>query len=116
MSLLHQVICDASFSLFGTPRTLVVTGWKIIGWTGALMFTGRWIVQLLSSKKHGRPTFPMVYWWMSVAGSLMTLSYFIWGKNDSVGILQNLFPAFVASYNLYLEIGQRRAKESSSRD
>ena len=90
------------------------TGWKIIGWTGAFMFTGRWIVQLVSSRRNGKPTFPILYWWMSVAGSLMTLSYFIWGKNDSVGILQNLFPAFVASYNLFLENRHRRAGTDTS--
>lgn len=89
---------------------VIFTGWKLIGWTGAFMFTGRWVVQLISSRKAGRPTFPMLYWWMSVAGSFMTLSYFIFGKNDSVGILQNLFPAFVAMYNLYLEASHRRAK------
>jgi len=30
------------------------------------------------------------------------LCYFIFGKNDSVGILSNLFPFTVALYNLYL--------------
>jgi lipid-A-disaccharide synthase-like uncharacterized protein len=40
---------------------------------------------------------------MSALGSILLLSYFIFGKNDSVGILSNLFPLFVARYNLYLE-------------
>jgi lipid-A-disaccharide synthase-like uncharacterized protein len=106
MSILHEPIAQLG--------KLTVNGWKIIGWTGALMFTGRWIVQLIASKRHKRPTFPVIYWWMSVVGALMTLSYFIWGKNDSVGILQNLFPAFVASYNLYLELTHRRRQESRS--
>ena len=29
---------------------------------------------------------------MSILGSALLLSYFIWGKNDSVGVLSNLFP------------------------
>ena len=34
---------------------------------------------------------------MSIVGSLMTLSYFIFSaKQDSVGVLQNLFPSFTA--------------------
>jgi lipid-A-disaccharide synthase-like uncharacterized protein len=41
---------------------------------------------------------------MSVTGSLLLLCYFIFGKNDSVGILSNLFPAGVAIYNLVLDI------------
>jgi lipid-A-disaccharide synthase-like uncharacterized protein len=34
----------------------------------------------------------------------MVTSYFIWGKNDAVGILTNLLPAGVALYNLVLDI------------
>jgi lipid-A-disaccharide synthase-like uncharacterized protein len=37
----------------------------------------------------------------------MTLSYFIFGKNDSVGVLQNLFPTFTAGYSLWLGIQHR---------
>ena len=29
---------------------------------------------------------------MSISGSLLLLPYFIFGKNDSVGVLSNLFP------------------------
>ena len=46
---------------------------------------------------------PRLFWYMSITGSLMLLSYFVFGKNDSVGIMSNLFPLMVASYNLYLE-------------
>lgn len=106
MSPLHRVILETPLPFTTAP--LVLTGWKLIGITGALMFTGRWVVQILASRRAGRPTFPSVYWWMSVVGCLMTLSYFIWGKNDAVGILQNLFPSFVASYNLYLDLTHRR--------
>lgn len=45
---------------------------------------------------------------MSVLGSLMTLSYFLFSaKQDSVGVLQNLFPAFTALYSLHLDIKHR---------
>ena len=84
-----------------------ITAWKLIGLTGALMFGGRWLVQFFASKRAGKPVIPRVFWYMSIVGSLMTLSYFIFGKNDSVGILQNLFPAFTAGYSLYLDIKHR---------
>ena len=74
--------------------------WKLVGWIGALMFGGRWLVQFIASKRAKKPVIPRVFWYMSIVGSLMTLAYFIFGKNDSVGILANLFPAFVAVYNL----------------
>jgi len=91
-------------SFFG----LHVTGWKLIGYTGALMFGGRWLVQFIASKRAGKPVIPRVFWYMSVVGSLMTLSYFLFSaKQDSVGVLQNLFPAFTALYSLYLDIKHR---------
>ena len=37
-------------------------------------------------------------------GSAMVTSYFIWGKNDAVGVLTNLLPASVAFYNLVMDI------------
>jgi len=87
---------------------LVITPWKLIGYTGALMFGARWLVQFIASKRAGKPVIPRVFWYMSVVGSLMTLSYFLFSsKQDSVGVLQNLFPTFTALYSLYLDIKHR---------
>jgi lipid-A-disaccharide synthase-like uncharacterized protein len=56
---------------------------------------------------------PRIFWVMSVTGSFCLLSYFTFGKNDSVGVLSNLFPACVATYNLLLDIrhARRAARE-----
>lgn len=82
--------------------------WKLIGLTGALMFGGRWVVQFIASKRQGKPVIPRAFWYMSLLGSVMTLSYFTLSqKQDSVGILQNLFPAFTAGYSLFLDIRHR---------
>ena len=89
---------------FGIHMTL----WKLIGLTGALMFGGRWAVQFVASRRHGKPVIPRAFWYMSIVGSLMTLSYFIFSaKQDAVGVLQNLFPSFTAVYSLYLDIKHR---------
>jgi lipid-A-disaccharide synthase-like uncharacterized protein len=53
---------------------------------------------------------------MSVSGSLLLLAYFTFGKNDSVGILSNLFPVFIALYNLYLELRSPRPASPPARD
>ena len=81
--------------------------WTLIGLTGTLMFGGRWLVQFIASKREGKPVIPRLFWYMSIFGSLMTLSYFVFGKNDAVGILGNLFPTFTALYSLYLDIRHR---------
>lgn len=84
---------------------LHMTPWKVIGLTGALMFGARWFVQFYASRRARKPVIPRAFWYMSVAGSVMTLSYFLFSaKQDAVGVLQNLFPAFTALYSLYLDI------------
>ncbi|MCJ0826402.1 lipid-A-disaccharide synthase N-terminal domain-containing protein [Luteimonas sp. 50] len=87
---------------------LYLSPWKLIGLVGALMFGGRWLVQFLASRKQGKPVIPRLFWYMSLVGSVMTLSYFVFSqKQDSVGVVQNLFPAFTAAYSLYLDIRHR---------
>ena len=89
--------------VIGTYFGVVLTPWKLIGYVGVFLFAGRWVVQVIATRKHGRPVMPRLFWIMSVAGSGLLLSYFIWGKNDSVGVLSNLFPAAVAVYNLVMD-------------
>ena len=87
---------------------LHMSPWKIIGLTGALMFGGRWVVQFLASRREGKPVIPRLFWYMSLLGSVMTLGYFNFSqKQDSVGVVQNLFPAFTAAYSLWMDIRHR---------
>lgn len=88
---------------------VTITPWKLIGYLGMLLFSGRWLVQLAASKSAGKPVMPTWFWVMSIAGSLMLLGYFTFGQTDSVGILSNLFPFLIASYNLYLEFKHKSA-------
>jgi lipid-A-disaccharide synthase-like uncharacterized protein len=95
---------DVLFTLHG----ITVTPWKLIGYLGTFLFTARWFVQLYATKKLRRVHMPLMFWWLSIAGSVMTLGYFIWGKNDSVGIIQNAFPMFVSVYNVVVDLRHRR--------
>jgi lipid-A-disaccharide synthase-like uncharacterized protein len=88
--------------LFHIP-TLHLTAWKMVGFLGVLIFGSRWFIQLFASKKAGRPIVTRLFWVLSLIGSILLLLYFTFGKNDSVGILSNLFPAVIATYNIYLE-------------
>ena len=94
---------------------VVMTPWKVIGLAGALMFGARWGVQFLASRRAGRPVIPQLFWYMSLIGSLMTLSYFLFSsKQDLVGALQNLLPAFTAGYSLYLDLRPKRSRPTHS--
>ena len=87
---------------------LTITPWKLVGLVGTFLFTARWFVQFHATRKLKRVVMPMAFWYLSIVGSVMTLAYFIWGKNDSVGVLTNLLPASVAFYNLVMDIRHRR--------
>ncbi len=87
-----------------------VTPWKLIGLVGTFLFTARWFVQFYATKKLRRVHMPLSFWWLSIVGSTLTTCYFIWGKNDSVGIIGNGFPMFVSVYNLVVDLRHRRDK------
>ena len=87
-----------------------ITPWTAGGCLGTLMFTGRWFVQLYYTRKYKRVVMPLSFWWMSVTGSALLLAYFVFGKNDSVGILSNFFPVFVSVYNLVVHLRQQRTE------
>ena len=85
-----------------------LTPWKTVGYAGTLLFTSRWFVQVYYTRKYKRVVMPLAFWWLSVAGSMLLLAYFVVGKNDSVGILSNFFPVFVSTYNLAVHLRHRR--------
>jgi lipid-A-disaccharide synthase-like uncharacterized protein len=81
------------------------------------MFGARWVVQFIASKRAQKPVIPRLFWYMSIVGSLMTLSYFLFSsKQDAVGVLQNLFPAFTAIYSLYLDVRNRGWNREKAED
>jgi len=87
---------------------ITISPWTTIGYVGTLLFTLRWVVQAIASRRAGKPTVPRLFWYMSILGSLLLLFYFIWGKNDGPGIVSNLFPGLLAVYNLFLDITHHR--------
>jgi lipid-A-disaccharide synthase-like uncharacterized protein len=92
---------------------VAMTPWKAIGLSGALLFAARWLVQALATRRAARPTIPRSFWVVSLSGSAMVTAYFIWGKNDAVGVLTNLLPASVAVYNLVMDIRSARKRAPS---
>lgn len=94
--------------VIGVYFGIVLTPWKLVGLVGGLMFMARWVVQAWATRRAGKPTIPRSFWIISLMGSAMVTSYFIWGKNDAVGVLTNLLPASVAMYNLVMDFRSGR--------
>jgi len=105
-------IYNTIYTAFNIPlgdfwKVTLTTG-KLVGYCGVILFSGRWLIQMGASQVSGKPVLPRLFWYMSISGSICLLLYFVFGKNDSVGILSNLFPFAVAFYNLTLDYKHRK--------
>lgn len=83
--------------------------WVALGLIGQLLFTGRMVVQWLASEKKHKSVVPVSFWWMSLVGASMLLTYFIWRK-DIVGVIGQATGWLIYVRNLYLIYFARLAK------
>ena len=88
------------YRLFDITGPLGLT-WVALGLLGQALFTGRMVVQWLTSERAGRSVVPPAFWWMSLAGATMLLAYFTW-RVDVVGILGQATGWFIYARNLFL--------------
>jgi len=65
--------------------------WKAIGWGGNVAFFSRFLIQWYATEKRKRVVVPVSFWWLSLAGSWLILSYAIFYRRDSVFIFANAF-------------------------
>ncbi|MDR1192137.1 MAG: lipid-A-disaccharide synthase N-terminal domain-containing protein [Verrucomicrobiales bacterium] len=86
---------------------------KLIGYFGTLMFGGRWAVQSIISHFAKRPVLPIIFWYMSFTGSLCLVSYFVFGKNDSVGFFNTFFPMVFTIYNIFLHYAYKKKQAAA---
>lgn len=74
--------------------------WVSIGLLGQVLFTGRMVVQWLATEKKRHSVVPPIFWWMSLVGAMMLLTYFLW-RRDIVGVLGQSFGLIVYFRNIY---------------
>jgi len=75
--------------------------WVLFGLFGQLMFTGRFLVQWIASERAKKSVIPVVFWYFSLAGGMILLSYAIYRK-DPVFILGQSLGVFIYCRNLWL--------------
>ncbi len=68
--------------------------WEIVGWLGNFVFFARFFVQWYATERKKQVVVPTAFWWLSLAGSLLLLSYalFSHAKHDKPNMV------FVFSY------------------
>jgi len=82
--------------------------WWVIGFAGQAVFGCRFLVQWIASERAGRSYIPVVFWYISILGSIFLCSYAI-RRGDPVFILGFSLNTIVYTRNLMLIGKEKRA-------
>jgi lipid-A-disaccharide synthase-like uncharacterized protein len=82
--------------------------WKGVGWLGNVAFFTRFFVQWYATEKRKRVVVPTAFWWLSLTGSLLLLTYSL-HKRDSVFIFAYAFTWIPYIRNLVIHHRHREA-------
>ena len=52
--------------------------WVLTGFMGQMLFTMRFLVQWISSERANRSVMPVAFWYFSILGGVVLLSYALW--------------------------------------
>jgi lipid-A-disaccharide synthase-like uncharacterized protein len=90
--------------------------WLVIGFSGQILFSLRFLVQWWQSERQQRSVIPIEFWYFSIAGALILLIYSI-HRADPVFIVGQLTGLFIYLRNLQLikKVGQQ-TKENSNQE
>ena len=89
--------------------------WLIIGFVGQALFGARFIIQWIVSEKKGESTIPLAFWYCSIGGAIVLLTYAIY-KEDPVFIVGQSLGSFVYVRNLILIDRKRKSMASMGAD
>lgn len=89
--------------------------WVALGFLAQGIFASRFIVQWIASEKAGRSYVPVAFWYLSISGGLLMLSYAIY-RQDPVFILGQSTGVIVYARNLMLIHRSKRADADAVHD
>ncbi|MCR9255072.1 MAG: lipid-A-disaccharide synthase N-terminal domain-containing protein [Alphaproteobacteria bacterium] len=75
--------------------------WVIVGFCGQALFGARFLVQWIVSERLKRSVIPLPFWFLSLGGGAILLSYAI-SQGDPVFIAGQGLGLFIYMRNLYL--------------
>ena len=87
--------------------------WLIVGLLGQALFASRFLVQWFKSEMEGRSIIPVAFWYCSLAGGLVSLTYAIHIESAPFIIGQGS-GLVVYSRNLYLIFRERSALRAAA--
>ena len=80
---------------------MTTTYWLVVGFAGQALFGMRFVIQWIISEKRGESVIPLPFWYLSIGGSLILLTYAI-HKQDPVFILGQSLGSIIYIRNLIL--------------
>jgi lipid-A-disaccharide synthase-like uncharacterized protein len=81
--------------------------WVAIGFFGQALFMSRMLVQWVVAERRGDAVVPTAFWWLSLAGGLITLAYATYNRDPVIALAQTV-GSFVYTRNLVLIRRSRR--------
>ncbi len=81
--------------------------WLAFGIVAQLLFGARFVVQWIASERAGRSVMPLMFWFFSMGGGVLTLIYGI-ARRDGVIIIGQALSVFIYLRNLSLIFRERR--------
>jgi lipid-A-disaccharide synthase-like uncharacterized protein len=84
------------------------TFWLVLGLVAQGLFSARFLVQWIASERARKSVMPVVFWYLSISGSVLLLAYAIYRK-DPVFILGQSAGLVVYIRNLYLIRREKRS-------
>ena len=87
--------------------------WLVVGFGGQALFTARFLVQWIVSEKKRKSVIPTAFWYLSIGGGAVLLTYAI-HQRDPVFILGQAAGVFIYTRNLILLRSTRAAVDPSA--
>jgi lipid-A-disaccharide synthase-like uncharacterized protein len=87
-------------------ETWVELVWAGVGLGGQLLFFGRFFIQWIASERKKRSVVPLAFWYFSIGGGVVLLTYAIY-KQDIVFILGQGGGLAIYARNLWLIYAHR---------
>ena len=81
--------------------------WIVVGFAGQALFSARFLLQWIVSERRKESVVPVGFWYLSLGGSLVLLSYAVY-RRDPVFILGQSMGSFIYIRNLVLIFRKRR--------
>lgn len=100
-------------------RWLNITSWVNLVWIGIglfgqVVFSGRMLLQWITSERHRKSVIGESFWWFSLIGGVTLFSYFVW-RQDPVAILGQASGIVIYARNIrLLRKSQRREARVAS--